>query len=131
MLRAGAELIISAVAAPERSASDSTAERDARADAFARLFEAVHEGVYIGTIGRTDTCTLAANPHLKLMFGHAPEVPEADVRPFDASAFVDSRARDAFLERLATDGSVSDHLLRLRRADASASITVILVTRCS
>ena len=63
------------------------------------------------------TSTLAANPHLKLMFGHAAEVPEADVRPFDPSRFLDPRARDAFLERLATEGSVSDHLLRLRRAD--------------
>src|SRR5215208_489849 len=95
------------------------AERDARADAFARLFEAVHEGVYIGTIGRSHTSTLAANPHLKLMFGYAAEVAEADVRPFDPSRFFDPRARDAFLERLATDGSVSDHLLRLRRADDS------------
>jgi PAS domain S-box-containing protein len=95
------------------------AERDARADAFARLFEAVHEGVYIGTIGRSHTSTLAANPHLKLMFGYAAEVAEADVRPFDPSRFFDPRAREAFLERLATDGSVSDHLLRLRRADDS------------
>src|SRR5918995_3899710 len=108
------------VAAHESPASDPTAERDARADAFARLFEAVHEGVYIGTIGRNHTSTLAANPHLKLMFGHAADVAEADVRPFDPSRFLDPRARDAFLERLATDGSVSDHLLRLRRADDSA-----------
>src|SRR5918995_5390439 len=104
------------VAAHESPASDPTAERDARADAFARLFEAVHEGVYIGTIGRSQTSTLAANPHLKLIFGHAAEAAEADVRPFDPSRFLDPRARDAFLERLSTDGSVSDHLLRLRRA---------------
>ena len=32
------------------------------------------------------TVTLAANPHLKLMLGFAPETPEADVRPFDAVA---------------------------------------------
>ena len=42
---------------------------DNRADAFARLFEAVHEGVYIGLLGPRQTTTLAANPHLKLMFG--------------------------------------------------------------
>ena len=42
---------------------------DRRAAAFARLFEAVHEGVYIGTIGLDVTSTIAANPHLKLIFG--------------------------------------------------------------
>ena len=106
----------------------TTATRDPRAEAFARLFEAVHEGVYIGTISRIDTVTLAANPHLKLMFGYATETPEGDVRPFDPARFVDPRARDAFLERLATDGSVSDHLLRLRRADDS-SVWVELTAR--
>src|SRR5947199_12917 len=39
---------------------------DRRAAAFARLFEAVHEGVYIGTILPETTSTIAANPHLKL-----------------------------------------------------------------
>jgi hypothetical protein len=58
-----------------------------RANAFARLFEAVHEGVYIGTLsaGGTDTITSAANPHLKLMFGYAADVAEEAVRPFDAA----------------------------------------------
>jgi signal transduction histidine kinase len=102
---------------PDDPAPSATAGRDARAEAFARLFEAVHEGVYIGSIGRTTSCTLAANPHVKLMFGYGPEAADADVRPFDPPRFVDTRARDAFLERLATDGAVSDHLLRLRRAD--------------
>ena len=105
--------------AQHESGTHSPAGRDARADAFARLFEAVHEGVYIGTLERGETCTLAANPHLKLMFGYPPEAVESDVRPFDRARFVDPRARDAFLERLSSDGSVSDHLLRLRRADES------------
>ena len=93
---------------------------DQRAKAFARLFEAVHEGVYIGTIGPETTATIAANPHLKLVFGYASEAPEAEVRPFDRDRFVDPQARVALLERLATDGSVTDYLLRLRRADQSA-----------
>ena len=38
---------------------------DDRAAAFARLFEAVHEGVYIGLVDTATTTTLAANPHLK------------------------------------------------------------------
>jgi PAS domain S-box-containing protein len=93
---------------------------DRRASAFARLFEAVHEGVYIGTIGPETTSTIAANPHLKLIFGYASEELEAGVRPFDRDRFVDPQARVALLERLTTDGSVNDYLLRLRRADGNA-----------
>src|SRR6185503_13498506 len=92
-----------------------------RAAAFARLFEAVHEGAYIGTIGPDTTSTIAANPHLKLIFGYAGESPERDVRPFDRDRFVDPQARASLLERLTTDGSVNDYLLRLRRADGTAA----------
>jgi len=90
-----------------------------RAAAFARLFEAVHEGVYIGTIGPDVCTTIAANPHLKLIFGYANETAEESVRPFDANTFIDPHARAALLERLTTDGAVADYLLRLRRADQS------------
>jgi signal transduction histidine kinase/CheY-like chemotaxis protein len=88
-----------------------------RAAAFGRFFEALHEGVYIGMIGPEVTSTIAANPHLKLIFGYASETPEGDIRPFDAERFVDPQARVSLLERFANDGSVRDHLLRLRRAD--------------
>ena len=91
-----------------------------RAAAFAGLFEAVHEGVYIGTIGPDVTSTIAANPHVKLMFGYGSETSEQDVRPFDRERFVDPQARVALLERLATDGAVANYLLRLRRADQAA-----------
>ena len=91
-----------------------------RAAAFARLFEAVQEGVYIGTIGPGVTSTIAANPHVKLMFGYGSETSEQDVRPFDRERFVDPQARMALLERLASDGAVANYLLRLRRADQSA-----------
>src|SRR5262245_63455247 len=91
-----------------------------RASAFARLFEAVHEGVYIGTIGPEHSSTIAANPHLKLIFGFPSETREAEVRPFDPERFVDPQARVALIERLSTDGAVADYLLRLRRADQSA-----------
>ena len=91
-------------------------------DAFARLFEAVHEGVYIGLIDAASrvTTTLAANPHLRLMFGWADDVPVGDVRPFDPARFVDEQARVGFLQQLTRDGSARDYLLRLRRADKSA-----------
>src|SRR3954452_11248827 len=92
---------------------------DRRSAAFARLFEAVHEGVYIGTIGPESSSTIAANPHLKLMFGYGGETPETPVRPFDRDRFIDPQARVALLERLTTDGSVNDYLLRLRRADGN------------
>ena len=87
------------------------------ADAFARLFESVHEGVYIGAIAADSALTFSANPYLKLMFGYASETPTEDVRPFEAARFVDPQAREAFVERLKRDRSVTDYLLRLRRAD--------------
>lgn len=92
---------------------------DDRAAAFARLFEAVHEGVYIGTIGATGNATLASNPHLKLVLGYPPETAEKNVLPFASERFLDPQARTTFLERLHTAGNVSDYLLRLRRIDGS------------
>ena len=90
-----------------------------RAETFARLFEAVHEGVYIGSLESSATLTLAANPHLKLMFGYPEETAHQEVRPFDLDRFVDPQARASFLQRLERDGAVTDYLLRLRRADSS------------
>jgi signal transduction histidine kinase/BarA-like signal transduction histidine kinase len=98
-----------------------------RATAFARLFEAVHEGVYIGRIDTNPdgageaggTGTLAVNAHLKLTLGCAPETDDAEVAPFAPSRFVDAAARAAFLDRLESDGVVTDYLLRLKRDDGS------------
>ena len=97
-------------------ATTSTKNRPS-AEAFARLFESVHEGVYIGTVDQDGGRTLAANPHLKLMFGFANETADSDVKPFDVERFVDPQARENFLARLQRDGAVTDYLLRLRRAD--------------
>jgi len=88
----------------------------APAEAFARLFESVHEGVYIGTLSSTSALTVSANPFLKLMFGYAADTPQDEVRPFDPERFVDPQARDGFVERLQRDGAITDYLLRLRRA---------------
>jgi signal transduction histidine kinase len=90
-----------------------------RAEAFARLFEAVHEGVFIGHLGLERDITIAANPHLKLIFGYATETPEGEVRPFEPSHFVDPTAREIFLDHLRHDGAVTNYLLRLRRADST------------
>jgi signal transduction histidine kinase len=89
------------------------------AETFARLFEAVHEGVYIGVLGVDHTVTLAANPYMKLMFGFAVDAPPTEVKPFELEHFVDPQAREQFLDRLRRDSSVTDYILRLRRADRS------------
>jgi two-component system NtrC family sensor kinase len=102
----------------------TTHARDAtRADAFARLFEAVHEGVFIGALAPAgsdaDDTTLAANPHLKLIFGYPADAPETRVVPFAKERFIDADARGILLDLLATEGAVTDHLLRMRRASGS------------
>ena len=85
--------------------------------ALGRLFESVPLGIYIGAFEGESDATVAANPHLKLMFGHAPEADAAAVRPFEPQRFVDPLVRAAFFARLERDGAVTDYLLRLRRAD--------------
>ncbi len=87
------------------------------AEALARLFEVVHEGVYLGTLDIEGTATVAANPHLKLMFGFPADAADHEVRPFDPDRFVDPQMRTTLIDRLARDGAVSNFLLRLRRAD--------------
>ena len=91
-----------------------------RAEGFARLFESVHEGVYIGLLGPRDNVTLAANPYLCLIFGYPADTPEATLRPFNLDRFTDEGARAVFIDRLAREGAVTDYLLRLRRADGAA-----------
>ncbi|MCC7124900.1 MAG: response regulator [Acidobacteria bacterium] len=90
-----------------------------RAAAAARFFDAAHEGFYIGVFGPDDETTLAANAHLKLMLGYPPEASNGIIHPFDASRFVDADGQAAFLTRLRADGSVRDHVMRLRRLDQS------------
>ena len=101
---------------------------DERAAAFAHLFQAVHEGVYIGTIGADDTSTIAANPHVKLILGYGSETPDAEVRPFDPEHFHDAQSRSSIIERLENDGSLVNYLVRLKRAD-QASVWVEITAR--
>ena len=56
-------------------------------DAFAGFFDALPEGAYIGLVQPGGTTTIAANPHLRLMFGWPAGTLVADVRPFDAGRF--------------------------------------------
>lgn len=88
------------------------------ADALAGLFESAPLGIYLGALDPDgDDVTVAVNPHLKLMFGHAPDAAAAAVRPFEPARFVDPQVRTAFFDRLHRDSAVTDYLLRLRRAD--------------
>lgn len=108
---------------PTAPASRATARRRRPSpDAYRRLFEAVHEGVYIGYVSADPARapeTIAANPHLRLMFGLTGEAGD-DFCPFDGRHFLDADAREAFFARLERDGAVTDYLLRLRRADGAA-----------
>ena len=92
---------------------------DERATAFARLFNSVREGVYMGILDLFGATTLAANPHLKTIFGYPEDAPEASVQPFEASRFVDPLARSELIDKLVREGSVTEHLLRLRRVDGA------------
>jgi len=94
-------------------------EMDERNIAFARLFQSVREGVYMGSLGANSTTTLAANPHLKQIFGYAPDAAETIVQPFETSRFVDPEARQTFIEILDRDEVVTDHLIRVRRVDGT------------
>ena len=97
--------------------------RGHRAGAFARLFEDVREGVFIGTLEPSTegsgASTIAANPYLKSIFGYPADTPEPDVAPFAPDRFADPLARSSFLDRLTSEGAVLDHLLRMRRLDGS------------
>ena len=105
-----------------RTSPSGDAARHNRAGAFARLFEAVREGVFIGSVPvgpEAGGATVAANPYLKSMFGYPANAPEGSVTPFDPDRFADPAARTSFLGRLQSEGAVDDYLLRMRRLDGS------------
>jgi hypothetical protein len=78
-------------------AADPISPRGHRANAFARLFEAVHEGVFIGSLATASNdprgFTVAANPHLKQIFGYSTDTPEHEVEPFAPARFAEASAR--------------------------------------
>src|SRR4030095_8898737 len=47
---------------------------------FSGFFDSLPEGAFIGTLAPGGTTTLAANSHVRLMFGWAATTPGADVR---------------------------------------------------
>ena len=93
-----------------------------RADTFTRLLDALQEGVFVGVLnpGTSEPGrTVVANPALKRLFGLPLDTPDASVDPFAPARFTDVAARAGFLDRLTSEGSVSNYLLRMRKADES------------
>ncbi len=86
--------------------------------AVVRLFDTVRQGLFVGTVSPEDCVTRAVNSHLKLMLGWPPESPDAEVRPLAPEAFADPSARQALLDALARNGSVTDFPVRLLRRNA-------------
>jgi two-component system NtrC family sensor kinase len=105
--------------------SSSRAATRLGSDAFTRFFHGIHEGVYIGLINGDATATLAANPHLRLMFGWSDDLAASEIRPFDPERFVDDKARTDFMQQITRNGAALGYLLRLRRADGSAMWTEV------
>jgi two-component system NtrC family sensor kinase len=98
------------------------AEDNERAATFARLLDTLQEGVFVGVLnpgapkpGRT----LVANPALKRLFGLPLDTPDSAVDPFAPVRFSDPAARAGFLDRLTSEGTVSNYLLHMRKADES------------
>ena len=93
-----------------------------RADTFTRLLDALQEGVFVGVLnpGTSEPGrTVVANPALKRLFGLPLDIPAASVDPFAPARFTDVTARAGFLDRLTSEGSVSNYLLGMRKADES------------
>jgi signal transduction histidine kinase/BarA-like signal transduction histidine kinase len=95
-----------------------------RGETFGRLLDLLQEGVFVGVLspGAADQRrTLVANPALKKLLGIGDAV-DAVVDPFAPAHFVDAAARAAFLDRLTSEGSVANYLLRMRRLDGGTAL---------
>jgi two-component system cell cycle sensor histidine kinase/response regulator CckA len=110
---------------PDQDADTASACQEAvsvdRAGAFARLFEGVREGAYIGTLGPDGGRTIAANPHLKQIFGFPADAPDEEIDPFAGERFADRDARATLLNLLRRDSHLTDHQLRMHRCDGSVA----------
>ncbi|HEY6509255.1 MAG TPA: ATP-binding protein [Vicinamibacterales bacterium] len=96
-----------------------------RAEIFARLLDTLHEGIFVGLLtpgAAGHRRTVVANPAVKRMLGLPVETPESDVDPFAPDRFADPATRTSFLDRLTSEGSVSNYLLRMRRADETTAL---------
>ena len=72
-----------------------------------------------------DGTTLVANSALKQLLGHPADTADADVVPFAADRFADPQARSAFLDRLASEGTLASYPARMLRLDAALVVVEI------
>jgi PAS domain-containing protein len=90
-------------------------------ESFTGFFEALPEGAYIGQLDAAGSTTLAANAHLRLIFGWpAKYSPQGRTAVRIPNAFWTIRPATSFSRNSRKDGQVEAHLLRLRRANGSA-----------
>jgi two-component system NtrC family sensor kinase len=90
---------------------------DSRDRAFARLCDHARVGAFVGILSDRGDRTLAVNGQLRLIFGYSAETIEGAVAPFALERFIDPLARTNLTDRLRRDGSITDFLVRVRRAD--------------
>lgn len=93
-----------------------------RGNAFARLIEDIHEGIYVGVLAiepQDRDATLIVNRHLRRMLGYPANSPESEVVPLCPAMFMDGAERAALIDRLRTAGRVDGFLVRLQRPDRS------------
>ncbi len=91
-----------------------------RSKAYTRLLDLLHEGVFVGALTSPQAdawITLVVNPYLKQLLAYPADTPDSEVSPLAVGRFEDPAARTAFLDRLSSEGAVSDYLLRMRRTD--------------
>jgi signal transduction histidine kinase len=104
------------------TSTSPSAFHDHKASAFARLFDSVHEGIYVGLLATRPEdvdATLAVNGRLRALFGFGPSKPDSEIHPLTAARFAEPGERACLLERLRTSGAVCDYPLRMRRADCT------------
>jgi len=80
-------------------------------DSFAGFFDSLPEGAFIGTVAPDGTATLAANSHLRLMFGWPADTLVADVMKRLAESF--ARERDTLDRQWDHGDNVTTEDLRL------------------
>jgi two-component system NtrC family sensor kinase len=92
-------------------------EVDSRDRAFARLCDHARVGAFVGILSDRGDRTLAVNAQLRLIFGYPTDTDEGAIAPFAFDRFIDPLARPSLTDRLRRDGSITDFLVRVRRAD--------------
>jgi two-component system, cell cycle sensor histidine kinase and response regulator CckA len=72
-----------------------------------------------------DGATLFANPGLKQLFGYPPDASDSRIVPFAVERFADPQARADFLDRLASEGTLTAYPVRMLRLDTTVVVVEI------